>query len=108
MLAFLLFVSVMTTNGTAIIEHPAYPQERLPHFSCISRFPIVEALPKQGAELIYMDQGRYGAPSREPTVLFTANARWLWNLETVVALRLCCVQKLPRVVFLYSLRLSGS
>ena len=75
LLSFLLFFLVMMTGGTALMEHPSDPVARQPEAPSIWRLGITQTLIAMGARIVYIDQCRYGSPSRKPTMLLTCNAR---------------------------------
>ena len=66
------------------MEHPADPVARQPVAPSIWRLGITQTLIAMGARIVYIDQCRYGSPSRKPTMLLTCNARWLWDSSFVL------------------------
>ena len=77
LLALTLFFLVLRTSGCGIVEHPADPIGRFEGVPSIFRLDLVNTLKHLGARVIYLDQCRYGARSKKPTMIFTSNAEWL-------------------------------
>ena len=69
-----------TTGGTAILEHPAEPED--PELASIWRLPLLQLLSRlPGMQHLNMAQGLLGAPSPKPTGLLVLNLptlpKWL-------------------------------
>ena len=81
LLALTLFFLVLRTGGCGIVEHPADPIGRFEGVPSIFRLDLVNTLKNLGARVIYLDQCRYGARSKKPTMILTSNAEWLWDIS---------------------------
>ena len=69
-----LFLIALLSGSTAVIEHPAEPDDEQ-DFPSIWRLPVVQMLMRfEGCQRLRIQQGQYGAPSCKPTDLLIAHA----------------------------------
>ena len=45
-------------------------------------FDMVATLKGLGARVVYLDQCRFGALRKKPTMILTSNASWLWSISS--------------------------